>query len=570
MKLSTSLILISAAMASAQQMQLTTRILARNLADPMKMAIAKDGKVFITERNGNLKLFDPTSNSILLVNKFSVRWFPDARAEGGLLGVALDPAHATNKRVYLYYSQTVDTASAVRVVARYTQKNDGSLDTTSKKVILSFPYPTFDAHHPGADLVFDSSGNLYIGSGDDTFNDGSDGYSPTDERPNRVHYDAQKSSANTKSLSGKILRIHPEDNGTYTIPSGNLFTDTTKGRGEIYIMGCRNPFSLSIDPKNNWLYWGEPGPNSSTSSATRGPRGYDEVNLAKTPGNYGWPYFNGPNYAYTKYNFTDSTVGPKWDSLKPVNKSPNHTGLDTLPPAKGALIWYSYNNNREQVPEYSREPYWPEFGQGRSNAVIVGPVYRYDTTLVSSRKLPASFDSTLFVADWGRSFIKAVKLDGTGNPLRVDPFKDPGLEEPLVELDSSGNFLRFYFAASPINNAMDMSLGPDGALYILAWGEWNYPHNSNNGMLLRLEMATPTSTFDNSFYHRKVLRRADLIANFGKPQTLELPKGVRGFELYSMIGSKVWSYSRSSASTLHSVNLPASLPYGILKVRLLE
>ena len=76
-------------------------------------------------------------------------------------------------------------------------------------------------------------------------------------------------------------------------------------------MGCRNPFSLTIDPKTNWLYWGEPGPNSSVSSATRGPRGYDEVNLAKAAGNYGWPYFNGPNYAYQKFDFAASTSGAK-------------------------------------------------------------------------------------------------------------------------------------------------------------------------------------------------------------------------------------------------------------------
>jgi cytochrome c len=515
-------------------------------------------------------LYNPTGNTVKTLHKFTVRWFADARAEGGLMGLALDPGFDTNRYLYVYNSETVDTATARRVVARYTLNANDSIVAGSKKELLAFPYPNYDAHHPGADLIFDKNGNLYIGTGDDTFNDASDGYSPTDERPNRVHYDAQKSAASTKSFSGKILRIHPEADGTYSIPTGNLFTDTSKGLKEIYIMGCRNPFSLTIDSKTNTLYWGEPGPNSSVSSATRGPRGYDEVNKATEAGNYGWPYFNGPNYAYTKYNFADSTVGAKWDSLKPVNTSPNHKGLDTLPPAKGAMVWYSFNNSREQVADYSREPAWPEFGQGRSNAVILGPIYRYDTALVSPYKLPKSFDSTLFVGDWGRSFIKTVKLNGDGNPSRVDPFKDPGLEEPQVELDSAGNFLKFFFAPSPINNPMDMAQGPDGTLYILAWGEWNYPHNTNNGTLLRLEMAVPTGLHHTAPYHRRQLNSDGMVATLGKSQVVELPEGIKGFEVYSMNGSKVWTYSRVDASRHDIVRIPGSLPSGLLKLRLLK
>ena len=251
-----------------------------------------------------------------------------------------------------------------------------------------------------------------------------------------------------------------------------------------------------------------------------------------------------------------------------MNSSPNNTGIDTLPPARGAMIWFSYNNSREQIAEYSREPAWPEFGQGRSNAVIVGPVYRFDSALVSPRKLPKSFDNTLFVADWGRSFIKAVKLNGSGMPLMVDPFKDPGLEEPIAELDADGNFLRFFFSPSPINSPMDLTMGPDGTLYILVWGEWNYPHNSGNGMLLRLEMATPTGITGDSFYKRRVFHRDGLIANFGGSRSLELPDGVKGVELHTLVGSKVWSYSRASASGLETVRLPASIPRGILKVKL--
>ncbi|UJH92552.1 PQQ-dependent sugar dehydrogenase [Antarcticibacterium sp. 1MA-6-2] len=60
------------------------------------------------------------------------------------------------------------------------------------------------------------------------------------------------------------MRIHPEDDGTYTIPPGNLFTEDSpiKGRPEIYVMGNRNPYRISVDKKTNFLYWGEVGPDA--------------------------------------------------------------------------------------------------------------------------------------------------------------------------------------------------------------------------------------------------------------------------------------------------------------------
>src|SRR5688500_306407 len=88
MKIAAIVLLALSSFALGQQLQLTTRILAKDLTDPMKMAIADDGKVFITERNGNLKLFNPATNTTTLLKKFPVRWFADARAEGGLLGMA--------------------------------------------------------------------------------------------------------------------------------------------------------------------------------------------------------------------------------------------------------------------------------------------------------------------------------------------------------------------------------------------------------------------------------------------------------------------------------------------------
>jgi cytochrome c len=182
-------------------------------------------------------------------------------------------------------------------------------------------------------------------------------------------------------------------------------------------------------------------------------------------------------------------------------------GLDTLPPAQGASIWYSYNNSREQIPEYAREPAFPEFGQGPSNAVVVGPLYRFDSSLVSEQKLPAKYDGMLFVADWGRSFVKTVKIDAQGNPGAIDPFKDGSLQEPIVETDKDGNFLRIYYLPSPVHSPMDLTMGPDGTLYMLCRGQWNYPHSfPDDGTLIA--MADPaTIGIKDSFYQRSVIRK---------------------------------------------------------------
>jgi cytochrome c len=93
--------------------------------------------------------------------------------------------------------------------------------------------------------------------------------------------------------AGKVLRIHPEPDGSYTIPDGNLFAkgNCQHKAGDI-TMGCRNPYRISVNQATSTVYWGEVGPDAGDDSKND-PQGYDEFNQAKKPGNYGWPYFVG-------------------------------------------------------------------------------------------------------------------------------------------------------------------------------------------------------------------------------------------------------------------------------------
>ena len=81
---------------------------------------------------------------------------------------------------------------------------------------------------------------------------------------------------------GKILRIKPQPDGSYTIPDGNLFPKgEAQTRPEIFVMGDRNPFRISVDKQSAFVYWGEVGPDSNDPDSLRGPSAQDEINQAR-------------------------------------------------------------------------------------------------------------------------------------------------------------------------------------------------------------------------------------------------------------------------------------------------
>ncbi len=104
-------------------------------------------------------------------------------------------------------------------------------------------------------------------------------------------------------------------------------------------MGFRNPFRIGLDPTTNHLFVADYGPDAGQVSPTRGPDGRVEWNVLDQPGFYGWPYCVGDNTPYNDYDFATSTVGRDLQLRRPVNDSPNNTGLTNLPPAIPAVVW---------------------------------------------------------------------------------------------------------------------------------------------------------------------------------------------------------------------------------------
>lgn len=472
------------AVKTPEENRFTKVILSNDLNEPMELAVAPDGRVFFGERAGKFYVYDPSSKSTKLLYNFPV--LPDTK-EGfgnGLLGLTLDPDFAKNH--YLYFFYTPDKSPARQSISRFTMKDDGTLDLPSEKVILEIPLELEVSAHTGGSLAWDKDKNLYISVGDNTVPFQSSGFAPLDEIPGRIIFDAQRSAGNTNDLRGKILKIHPEEDGTYTIPEGNLFPKgTARTRPEIYTMGCRNPYRISVDAETSILYWGEIGPDSGVDGP-QGPRGYDEFNQAKKPGNYGWPYFVGDSKPYHEYDFATKEVGALFDPATVVNTSPNNTGLQKLPPATKAMIWYPYDRSVE----------FPEVGTGGRSA-MAGPVYHFDPKLSSDSKLPEYYDDALFGFDWMRNWIFAIRFDEDHNFKRMEPF-----------MAVSGDFKR------PI----DMEIGPEGAVYLLEYGSV-YGIDNVDARLVRIDYnggnraptaaisakttmgATPLSvTFKNSSY----------------------------------------------------------------------
>ncbi|BCJ60196.1 hypothetical protein Jiend_36180 [Micromonospora endophytica] len=299
-------------------------------------------------------------------------------------------------------------------------------------------------------MTFDSAGNLYLATGDNTNPFSSDAYAPIDERPGRADYDAQRTSGNTNDLRGKVIRIHPEDDGSYTIPEGNLFPPgTDKTRPEIYAMGFRNPFRIGIDLETDVLYVADYGPDAGSANPNRGPEGLVEWNIVDRPGNFGWPYCHGNNRAYNDYQFPSGPSGAKFDCANPVNDSPNNTGLTDLPPAIAATVDYGYAAN----------PRFPEIGGG--GAPMGGPVYRYDADLDSDRKWPAYYDGKALFGEWNQSRMYTMQLSQDGKSL-VD----------INRLLDGMSFIR----------PMDFEFGPDGAMYLIEWGSGFGGNNDNSGV----------------------------------------------------------------------------------------
>ena len=440
--------------------------------EPMDLAVLPDGSVLHTTREGTIWLNDARTG----VNSQAGTLDVYRHDEEGLQSIALQPGFDGKKKnwVYLYYSPPQDTPvddpatpgvnegdapvtgtpadfepfEGVIRLSRFRFEN-GQVRFGTEQQILDVPVDRGICCHVGGDIVFDSAGNLLLSTGDDTNPFESDGYAPIDERPDRnPAFDAQRSSANTNDLRGKVLRITPKAGGGYTVPEGNLFPPgTAKTRPEIYAMGLRNPFRIEVDPETDAVYVGDYSPDAGAADPARGPAGQGRWVKVDEPANYGWPYCATAELPYVDYDFATGTSGQPFDCSAPVNESPHNTGLTELPPVAQPDVWYGYGQSAQ----------FPELGTGGIGP-MGGPAYDFDPRdLRVARPVawPEYYDGMPLFYEWTRDYVKGMRLDADGELASIEDVI------PSIVTD----------------NPMDLEFGPNGALYVLEYGDGFFAEN---------------------------------------------------------------------------------------------
>ena len=402
--------------------------------------------MFYIDRNGAVRIIKE-NGSVLTAGTVPVY----TGQEFGLLGIALDPDFATNNWVYLYYSPT--GSESIDRISRFTMSGD-TLQLNTATTILDVPTQRNECCHAGGSMEFDTAGNLYLATGDNTNPFDSGGYAPIDERPDRSACDAQRTVGQHQRPARQGAADHPEGRRRLHDPRGQPVrgrpTPSRRPAPRSTPWASATRSASDSTSRTTTLLVADYGPDAGSVSATRGPNGRVEWNVLDEPGNYGWPYCAGNNTPYNDYNFASSTAGATFNCSAPVNDSPNNTGLTNLPPAKAAVIWQSNNASLTGTPEI-----------GASGAPMTSGTYSYDPDLDSDRKWPAYFDSKAIWADWNNNRLFTVQMNEAG---------------------TNYTDINRFLSNLPMQRPHALQFGPDGALYMIEWGSGFNGNNTDSGV----------------------------------------------------------------------------------------
>jgi aldose sugar dehydrogenase len=227
-------------------------IVAEGLESPWAVVPAPDGRVFITERPGRLRM---VQNGVLSAKPVAGVPTVAYQGQGGLLDMTLHPDYRTNRLVYLSYTVDTDQGLMTRV-ARWVETAEGLQNL--QVVFAGFPGSDKPKHF-GSRIRFGLDRKLYI-----TLGERGEG----------------KRAQDLMDLNGKTLRLN--DDGT--VPADNPFVGRKDARPEIFSYGNRNSQGMAVQPSTGLVFQTEHGPSWNDA-----PGGGDEVNLIVAGGNYGWP-----------------------------------------------------------------------------------------------------------------------------------------------------------------------------------------------------------------------------------------------------------------------------------------
>jgi aldose sugar dehydrogenase len=276
--------------------------IARGLEHPWALAFLPDGRLLVTERPGRVRIVEPDGRlSAPLAGVPRVQ----ARGQGGLLDVALDPRFADSRLVYLSYAEPGAGGTAGTAVAR-GRLGDGRLEGV--QVIYQQQPKVAGANHFGSRLVFARDGTLFVTQGE--------------------RFDYRDQAQDLSSGLGKIVRLNPDG----SVPRDNPFVGRAGARPEIWSYGHRNIQSAALHPQTGQLW-----------TVEHGARGGDELNRPEAGKNYGWPVISyGVHYSGAKIGEGAAKPGMEqplyyWDPVIAPSGMTFYTG-EVVPDWKGSLL----------------------------------------------------------------------------------------------------------------------------------------------------------------------------------------------------------------------------------------
>jgi glucose/arabinose dehydrogenase len=346
--------------------------IASGLSNPTNMELAPDGRLFVLEQGGAVKLIHGDGTTFT-----SLQLSVDSTGERGLLGIAFDPSYSSNHFVYLYYTNPNAGGTATGVhnqLSRFTV-NDSNLQQPifgSETPILDLNNLSSATNHNGGAIHF-ASGMLLVAVGENA---------------------TPSNSQTLNNLLGKMLRVNVHgyagirDDTTvgHIIPADNPFVGTATGINQlIYALGLRNPFTFAVQPGANKIYINDVGQNT-----------WEEIDQAFAGANYGWPFSEG----FKQPGDTSTTIGTYHDPLLAYN----HTGG----PAGGgtAIVGGAfYNPSTAQFPSNYEGKYFYEDLSARWIRV-------FNPSLPGSLANP---DTSTGFATSDAGVTVAMKVDAAGN-----------------------------------------------------------------------------------------------------------------------------------------------------------
>lgn len=290
------------------------------------------GRIFLATQQGVMHVFKPGDKATKVFFDLSkkVRYL-DQMNEEGLLGVAFHPKFKENGQVFIFYTDV--KAKMANVVSRLTLKKGAeSIDSASEEELIRIEKPFWN--HDGGTIAFGPDGYLYITHGDGG-------------QANDPHENGQK----TNTFLGKVLRIdvdHKDAGKPYAIPKDNPFVGKKEFAPEIWAYGLRNIWRMAFDRKTGELWAGEVGQNL-----------YEEINLIKKGGNYGWNLRESMHpFSAKGADVNDKMIEPIWEYHHDVGLSITGGCVyrgKAIPALDGLYLYGDYVSNRFWALQYDEK-----------------------------------------------------------------------------------------------------------------------------------------------------------------------------------------------------------------------